>query len=55
MRKIGRNAEKCKRYRDHKTREKNKIKRVLQSCGLAAAQAYAVLHHIALPKGAIIA
>ena len=32
--KFGRNMAKCKRYRDHQTREKNKIKKVLQSNGM---------------------
>ena len=53
-RKIGRNKDKCKAYRDRKTRERNKIKRVLQSCGLKAAQAYADLHKIPLPRGTIV-
>jgi hypothetical protein len=39
--KEGRNDTKCKRYRANKTREKNKLKRVLQSEGLEAAKAYA--------------
>ena len=51
-RKIGRDKVKCKAYRDRKTRERNKIKRILQSCGLKAAQAYAEMHKIALPRKA---
>lgn len=39
--KAGRNKDKCAKYRAHKTREKNKLKRVLQSSGLEAAQDYA--------------
>jgi hypothetical protein len=39
--KAGRNDTKCKKYRVNKTREKNKLKRVLQSSGLAAAEKYA--------------
>lgn len=31
--KHGRDLAKCKKYRDHQTRERNKIKRVLQSNG----------------------
>ena len=40
-RKHGRNKEKCKRYLAHKRREKNKLKRILQSNGLKAAELYA--------------
>lgn len=40
-RKWDRNLTKCKRYRDMKTREKNKLKRVLQSNGVKAAEEYA--------------
>ena len=50
--KYGRNLEWCKMYRAHKTREKNKIKRVLQSNGYVAAVAYGSLHGIPLPKRA---
>ena len=39
--KAGRNDTKCKRYRVNKIREKNKIKRILQSSGLVAAEKYA--------------
>ena len=39
--KIGRNEEKCKKYRSSKNREKNKLKRILQSNGFAAAEKYA--------------
>lgn len=39
--KYGRSEEKCKKYRANKTREKNKLKRILQSNGLQAAEAYA--------------
>lgn len=42
--KYGRDAEKCKLYRALKIREKNKLKRVLKSNGLLAAQAYAREH-----------
>ncbi len=44
--KRGRNGDKCKRYRARKTREIHKLKRVLQSNGLAAAQEYADKHEI---------
>ena len=49
-RKIGNQLEKCKRYRDAKRREKNKVKRVLRSSGYAAALAYAKLHSITVPR-----
>lgn len=39
--KYGRSEERCKKYRILKTREKNKLKRVLQSNGVKAAEAYA--------------
>lgn len=39
--KQGRNGTKCKKYRVNNTREKNKLKRVLQSNGLVAAEKYA--------------
>lgn len=47
-RKIGNRVEHCKRYKDRKRREHNKIKRVRQSNGLAEAQAYAAAN--GLPK-----
>jgi len=40
-RKIGRNADKCKRYALEHRREKNKLRRVLRSSGKEAAVAYA--------------
>jgi hypothetical protein len=39
--KAGRNSAKCKKYRANKTREKNKLRRVLQSSGIDAARLYA--------------
>ena len=45
-RKIGRNVDKCRRYRDMHRREVNKIKRVLQSCGAEFAKAWAREHHV---------
>ena len=42
--KAGRNKDKCKRYKDLKTREKNKVKRVLKSSGRIAAEQYALEH-----------
>jgi hypothetical protein len=39
--KAGRNDTKCKKYRVNKTRERNKVKRVLQSSGVQAAKKYA--------------
>ena len=44
LRKIGRNKDKCALYRAMKTREKNKLKRVLQSNGREAAKEYASKH-----------
>jgi hypothetical protein len=43
-RKIGRNREKCAKYRALQTREKNKIKRVLCSSGAKVAKQYATKH-----------
>lgn len=48
-RKYGRNLNKCKLYRASKTREKNKIKRILQSNGLRAAIEYGKKHGIHVP------
>ena len=39
--KHGRNKEKCAKYRTHKVREKNKIKKVLQSNGYTYAEKWA--------------
>jgi hypothetical protein len=39
--KEGRNDNKCKKYKSSKAREIKKLKRVLQSSGLAAAEKYA--------------
>ena len=44
--KYGRNEAKCKAYRASKNREKNKIKRVLQSEGVKAAEAFADKYEI---------
>ena len=44
--KIGRNRDKCKRYRERKTREYNKLKRILQSNGLKEAKKYAWKHSL---------
>jgi hypothetical protein len=44
--KIGRNADKCKKYFAFHTREKNKIKRVLQSNGRAYAETWAKAHNV---------
>ena len=43
-RKYGRDKDKCKRYRDLKIGERNKLKRVLQSSGAKAATEYAEKH-----------
>ena len=40
-RKYGRNVTKCQQYKAMHTREKNKLKRVLQSSGYDAAVLYA--------------
>jgi hypothetical protein len=44
--KAGSRKEKCKRYRDFHTREKNKVRRVLKSSGREEAQRYAVAHGV---------
>jgi len=44
--KAGKNAKKCKMYKDNKTREKNKLKRILQSNGIVEARKYAKKHSI---------
>jgi hypothetical protein len=41
LRKHGRNKDKCAAYKNLKTREKNKLKRVLRSNGREAAKSYA--------------
>lgn len=46
LRKIGRNAEKCKQYRAMHTREMNKVRRVLRSSGLKAAEEYAKANNV---------
>jgi hypothetical protein len=43
-RKIGRMADKCKKYRACHIRERNKLKRVLQSCGRKFAEKWASDH-----------
>jgi len=45
-RKIGRNKEKCARYRAMHTREMNKVRRVLRSNGWDAAQVYAAKNNV---------
>ena len=40
-RKHGRDLAKCKKYRDHQTREKHKIKKILQSNGYEYAKEWA--------------
>ena len=44
--KIGRNKEKCARYKAMHTREMNKVRRVLRSNGWDAAQAYAAKNNV---------
>ena len=41
QKKKGRGSEKGKRYQSSKTRERNKVKHVLQSSGIEAAEEYA--------------
>jgi hypothetical protein len=48
-RKYGRNLDKCTQYRAHQTREKNKIKRILQSNGVEYAKAWAKERNIKIP------
>jgi hypothetical protein len=49
-RKYGRNSVKCQRYRDRKSRERNKLRRILKSNGLKSAQHYAKIHGLKQPK-----
>jgi hypothetical protein len=51
-RKHGRAVRKCAAYRAHKTMERNKIKRILQSNGFKAALAFARANGIPDPRGA---
>jgi hypothetical protein len=44
--KLGRNSKKCQQYQAMHTREKNKIKRVLQSNGETYAQEWAKTHNV---------
>jgi hypothetical protein len=48
-RKHGRNTEKCKQYRAAHTKERNKAKRILQSNGRKACEAYCKTNGIKLP------
>jgi len=48
-RKIGRNKRKCEIYKQRKTREKNKLGRVLQSCGYDFAFVWAKEHNLPAP------
>ena len=48
-RKHGRNKVKCKLYRDHKIREKNKIKRIVKSNGLEYAIIWAKEYSVSIP------
>ena len=50
MRKYGRNKTKCTAYKNAHTRERNKAKRVLQSNGKKACEAYCKKHVIKLPS-----
>ena len=45
-RKLGRDEKKCQLYQSRHTREKNKIKRILKSSGVIAANAYAEKHDL---------
>jgi len=51
-RKIGRNKDKCNRYKVGRRRERNKIARVLRSSGIEEAKRYSVKYGVALPKQA---
>lgn len=46
VRKHGRNNEKCEKYQREHRREKNKLRRILQSSGVKAANKYAKLHNL---------
>ena len=48
--KYGGKEVKGRRYREHKTREKNKLKKILKSNGHKAAVAYARIHGLQEPK-----
>lgn len=48
MRKHGRNTEKCKRYRNAKTRERNKLKRIVKSNGCKEAKKYSLKYNLVL-------
>lgn len=48
-RKYGRNKIKCARYRTHKIREKNKIKRILKSNGVEFAKKWARENNVRIP------
>ena len=54
-RKLGRDKLRCNLYRVRHTREKNKLRRVLQSSGLSAAHAYASQHALASTLSALLA
>jgi hypothetical protein len=45
-RKHGRNDSKCANYKRQQRREKNKLKRILKSCGFEAAYLYARKHKL---------
>lgn len=49
-RKLGRCKDKCTAYRNAHTRERNKLKRILQSSGYIAAADYARMHGLNAPK-----
>lgn len=49
-RKIGRNKEKCQRYRALGIREKNKLKRILKNNSYEEAVAYAKKHGLKIPE-----
>ena len=51
-RKYGRNIEKCKAYRGRNIRERNKIKRILQSNGYQAAVEYGKRYGVSVPQKA---
>ena len=50
-RKVGRNKSKCEAYRAHGIRSKHKIKKILQSNGIKAAESYKRNPSKPFPKG----
>ena len=55
MRKYGRNKARCERYAAFHTREKNKVRRVLRSSGVAEAEKYAAGKNVTGYLGSMMA